>query len=149
MPKAHTRNPRSLEWQELGCDFVHLDVSDGSSVSSLPDRLKTLGVSKLSLLVNNAGVMYDGWSRENWENHWTTNVVGQVELVNKLKSHLDTRASIVNVSSGWGCKSELSNPAIADKACRTCITYATNYRTTTLNPKPETPPSALTILSEA
>ncbi|CAE7193316.1 SDR2b [Symbiodinium sp. CCMP2592] len=117
--------------KELGCDFVHLDVSDGSSVSSLPERLKTLGVSKLSLLVNNAGVMYDGWSRENWENHWTTNVVGQVELVNKLKPHLDTRASIVNVSSGWGCKSELSNPAIADKvwACGS-IDELLNFGTT-------------------
>ncbi|CAE7236484.1 Cbr3 [Symbiodinium natans] len=101
--------------KELGCEFVHLDVGDATSVSSLPARLQTSGVSRLNLLVNNAGVMYDGWSRENWERHWSTNVAGQVELFNALKSHLDTRACVVNVSSGWGCKSEMQNVAIADK----------------------------------
>ena len=46
--------------------------------SLVRSKPRTSGVSRLNLLVNNAGVMYDGWSRENWERHWSTNVAGQV-----------------------------------------------------------------------
>ena len=53
----------------------------GVSISAPFPTPRTAGVSKLNLLVNNAGVMHDGWSRENWERHWTTNVAGQARLI--------------------------------------------------------------------
>lgn len=84
-------------------EFVELDLADPGSVDSAADRLLELA-PKISLLINNAGVMGTALTRtaRGWELQLATNHLGPFALTCRLAPALidGAPARVVNVTSG-------------------------------------------------
>ena len=104
---------------ELGVDYVQLDVSDDESVQR---AFKTLSEKegRVDVLINNAGIS-GGFAKvaditvENVEKVYNTNVFGIVRMMNTFIPLLEQSQQpvVVNVSSGLGSFGMVTNP---DKA---------------------------------
>lgn len=104
---------------ELGVDYVQLDVSDDESVQQ---AFKTLSEKegRVDVLINNAGIS-GGFAKvaditvEDVEKVYNTNVFGIVRMMNTFISLLEQSQQpvVVNVSSGLGSFGMVTNP---DKA---------------------------------
>ena len=106
--------------QVLGCKSVVLDTSCPASRQTLPGRVAcALGVAegalRVDLLINHAAVYRDGWSEANYAAHLAANFEGPVGVVDALRPHLAPGGRIVNVSSGYGARSELPEHALGPK----------------------------------
>ena len=64
--------------------------------------LEASGGSPLDLLINNAGVFFDPWTREVFDEAVAVNVASPVFLTRALAPHFSDAARVVNVSSGYG-----------------------------------------------
>ena len=64
--------------------------------------LEASGGGSLDLLINNAGVYLDPWSREAFDDSMAVNVASPVFLTRALAPHFSDAARVVNVSSGYG-----------------------------------------------
>jgi NAD(P)-dependent dehydrogenase (short-subunit alcohol dehydrogenase family) len=101
--------------EELGAEFLALDVSDSASVRSAAERLAGLS-DRLDVLINNAGIYPDHGvniqtvSREQLDRTFQTNTFGPVEVTQAFLPHLHKSGAgrVVNVSSGLGQLSGLS-----------------------------------------
>jgi NAD(P)-dependent dehydrogenase (short-subunit alcohol dehydrogenase family) len=83
-------------------DLIALDLSDLGSVSGVDAQLKALGVSRLDVLINNAGVMMPPkrlLTRQGHELQFGTNHLGHFALTRALFGMLSPDARIVNVAS--------------------------------------------------
>lgn len=84
-------------------EFVQLDLADPGSVGAAADRLLALA-PRLSLLINNAGVMGTPLTRtaQGWELQLATNHLGHFALTCRLVPALlrGAPARVVNVTSG-------------------------------------------------
>ncbi|BBD89037.1 SDR family NAD(P)-dependent oxidoreductase [Staphylococcus caprae] len=104
---------------ELGVDYVQLDVSDDESVQQ---AFKTLSEKegRVDVLINNAGIS-GGFAKvaditvEDVEKVYNTNVFGIVRMMNTFIPLLEQSQQpvVVNVSSGLGSFGMVTNP---DKA---------------------------------
>ncbi|RIO89188.1 SDR family NAD(P)-dependent oxidoreductase [Staphylococcus haemolyticus] len=101
---------------ELGVEFVQLDVTDDTSVQN---AFKTIQEQegRLDVLVNNAGIS-GGFKRpadltvEDVQNVYNTNVFGIVRMMNTFIPLLEQSEQpvVVNVSSGLGSFGMVTNP---------------------------------------
>lgn len=101
---------------ELGVEFVQLDVTDDTSVQN---AFKTIQEQegRLDVLVNNAGIS-GGYKRpadltvEDVQNVYNTNVFGIVRMMNTFIPLLEQSEQpvVVNVSSGLGSFGMVTNP---------------------------------------
>ncbi|WP_394855982.1 SDR family NAD(P)-dependent oxidoreductase [Staphylococcus borealis] len=101
---------------ELGVEFVQLDVTDDTSVQN---AFKTIQEQegRLDVLVNNAGIS-GGFKRpadltvEDVQNVYNTNVFGIVRMMNTFIPLLEQsdQPVVVNVSSGLGSFGMVTNP---------------------------------------
>jgi NAD(P)-dependent dehydrogenase (short-subunit alcohol dehydrogenase family) len=64
--------------------------------------LEASGGRPLDLLINNAGVFLDPWTREDFDEAMAVNVAAPVFLTRALAPHFSDAARVVNVSSGYG-----------------------------------------------
>ncbi|MCB1489433.1 MAG: SDR family oxidoreductase [Bauldia sp.] len=85
----------------LSVAFRPLDVTDIASISALAKGLKTEGI-RPDVLVNNAGVAFDGFNAEVARNTLAANLDGPMNLTDALLDLMPDGAVVVMVSSGAG-----------------------------------------------
>ncbi len=90
--------------------FRRLDVEDSSSISAVAESLRGEGL-KLDVLVNNAGIIMDGFDERVARRTIDTNFYGPMRLTEALLPLIPDGGTIVLVSSGAGELSILS-PAL-------------------------------------
>jgi len=105
-----------LAAEQVGADFLQLDVSREQSIKSFIVQVKELH-SHIDVLINNAGIYIDGNQRainvdfQIVEETMNTNLYGPWKIINGLlpllKNSDDGR--IVNISSGYGSMNEMSS----------------------------------------
>lgn len=57
---------------------MQIDCGDSRSTGRAAEALRGVGVSAIDVLVNNAGVLHDGWTQAEWDATMETNVRGAV-----------------------------------------------------------------------
>lgn len=73
---------------------VQIDVGDSKSTARAAEALKEAGVTgQLDCLVNNAGVLHNGWTQQDWDATMTTNVRGAARSPGLESAALGRRAS--------------------------------------------------------
>lgn len=94
---------------------THLSFVDGLDVSDLTSRLNSksiiaaaLGTSKLDVLVNMAGVFTKNWTKEDFDKAMAVNALGPLYFAQELSSSMSDNSHVVNVSTGLGKLSNLS-----------------------------------------
>ena len=89
--------------------YLQLDVSNKRSIEDLPKRMKEKGITEISALINNAGILQPGWNATNFERTMNTNLFGPLRLIETLFPFLQVNGKIINVSAGiLGKVTELS-----------------------------------------
>ncbi|MEM9374947.1 MAG: oxidoreductase [Pseudomonadota bacterium] len=84
-------------------DLYPLDLADLDSVAKLPTALRESGISRLDVLVNNAGIMMPPkrqTTKQGFEAQFGINHLGHFALTRSLFDMLSPHARIVNVASG-------------------------------------------------
>jgi NAD(P)-dependent dehydrogenase (short-subunit alcohol dehydrogenase family) len=109
---ATARNVEGLSPQArevAGVRWVPLDVLDAGSIESLPERLATVGVGAIDVLINNAGVSstarkLDEVTAAELQRVFMVNAFAPVLVAKSLRGMLEAgrRRLIVNVSSQLG-----------------------------------------------
>lgn len=109
---ATARNVEGLSPQArvvAGVRWVPLDVLDAGSIESLPERLATVGVDAIDVLINNAGVSstarkLDEVTAAELQRVFMVNAFAPVLVAKSLRGMLEAgrRRLIVNVSSQLG-----------------------------------------------
>jgi NAD(P)-dependent dehydrogenase (short-subunit alcohol dehydrogenase family) len=101
---------------ELGAQFVELDVTDDASVAAAADRVAAEG--GLDVLVNNAGILgprkaLQEVTAEDLRVVFETNLFGIVRVTGAFRPQLERSANavIVNVSSGMGSIAVTNDPS--------------------------------------
>lgn len=101
---------------ELGAQFLHLDVMDDASVNAAAAVL-TQKEEHLDVLINNAGITHlgltiEGTTADDMRSIYETNVFGIVRMTHAFLPLLRASAAgvIVNVSSGLGSFGQVTNP---------------------------------------
>jgi NAD(P)-dependent dehydrogenase (short-subunit alcohol dehydrogenase family) len=101
---------------ELGAQFLHLDVTNDASVNAAAAAL-TQKEGHLDVLINNAGITHlsltiEGTTVDDMRSIYETNVFGIVRMTHAFLPLLRASASgvIVNVSSGLGSFGYVTNP---------------------------------------
>ena len=86
-----------------------VDVTSAACRELLPEQVaKELELSKLDVLVNNAGLFPAGWSSEALQSALLTNAVAPLSLAQCLTPLLSADAHVSNVSSSLGKQALLS-----------------------------------------
>jgi NAD(P)-dependent dehydrogenase (short-subunit alcohol dehydrogenase family) len=83
-------------------DIVSLDLGDLESASAMPAKLADIGVKKIDVLINNAGIMMPPKrqvTKQNFEAQFGTNHLGHFALTRTLFPLLAANGRIVNVAS--------------------------------------------------
>lgn len=104
--------------ETLGASFVHLDVTDDSSVGAAVDTIRAQA-GHLDILINNAGILGDVTAPEDMtvdqlRTVYETNVFGVVRVTNAFLPILRRAAatpSVINVTSGLGSFTLIHDPA--------------------------------------
>lgn len=101
---------------ELGAQFLHLNVTDDASVNAAAAVL-TRKEGHLDVLINNAGITHlgltiEGATADDMRSVYETNVFGIVRMTHVFLPLLRASAAgvIVNVSSGLGSFGQVTNP---------------------------------------
>jgi len=82
---------------------LELDVCDQASIKHFADELpRACAPALLSVLVNNAAVVHEGWTQESYEKTVRTNVDGVIDVTNALLPYIQPGGKVVHVSSGYG-----------------------------------------------
>ncbi|HEX8440661.1 SDR family oxidoreductase [Archangium sp.] len=91
----------ALHAEGLEVTFEPLDVTSQESIANLADRLERQG-TRLSALVNNAGIALDGFNADVVERTLAVNFFGVMHLTRRLLPLMAEHGRIVMVSSGMG-----------------------------------------------
>ncbi|WP_434417654.1 SDR family NAD(P)-dependent oxidoreductase [Nannocystis pusilla] len=94
--------------QELGVEFLPLDVRDPASVDRLVAELKRAHPEGLNVVIANAGVALNGFDGQVAETTIDTNYFGVLRVVEGVLPLLRPEAHLVLVSSGVGQRDLLS-----------------------------------------
>ena len=84
-------------------DLFSLDLGDLESVAKIPGALREAGISRLDVLVNNAGIMMPPkrqTTKQGFEAQFGINHLGHFALTRSLFEMFSSDARIVNVASG-------------------------------------------------
>lgn len=95
--------------------YAHLSFVNGLDVGDLTSRLNSksviaaaLGTSKLDVLVNMAGIYTKNWTQEDFDKAMAVNAYGPLYFAQELAPSMSDNAHVVNVSSGLGKLSNVS-----------------------------------------
>ncbi|MEO1009958.1 MAG: SDR family oxidoreductase [Bacteroidota bacterium] len=84
---------------------LRLDVTNEKSISDLVSRLKQMGAT-FSLVINNAGISFEEelgkWTLRTFETHFRVNAIGPALISQALLPFLESKAKLVQISSGLG-----------------------------------------------
>ncbi|KAH8800463.1 putative short chain oxidoreductase/dehydrogenase [Xylogone sp. PMI_703] len=103
----HLDNARSAypQIEARGGKWMHLDVTAGTTTDEVNDAVKTLGLGKIDVVVNNAGYSLIGsiedMSEEEIHSQINTNVYGPIRVIKGVLPYFRAQKSgiIVNISS--------------------------------------------------
>lgn len=115
---------------ELGAEFLQLDITNGESVDSF---IKNLPVNQVDYLINNAGIYGGDLQRfpdadlEVIKNVMETNVYGHINVTQKLLDMLrkSPDARIINISSGMGQFQDVGGGALAYRMSKAALNMFT------------------------
>ncbi len=120
--------------EQLNADYCFLDVADEASIKKAAAYVKKK-YGKLQVLVNNAGILLDGWtSRERSafsvtlptiEKTLRTNTLGPFLMCQHFIPLMPPGGRIINVSSGWGQLSEMEGNYAAYRIAKTALNAVT------------------------
>eukprot|EP01023_Acetabularia_acetabulum_P055225 TRINITY_DN6357_c0_g2_i3.p1 TRINITY_DN6357_c0_g2~~TRINITY_DN6357_c0_g2_i3.p1 ORF type:complete len:228 (-),score=23.77 TRINITY_DN6357_c0_g2_i3:226-909(-) len=99
------------------CEVLQLDVSSSDSIKQFSHNIKQHYDQQIHTLVNNAGILEQGWNQSLFEKTIKTNVEGPVQIVDQILPCMQEGGRIVNVSSGLGSlsiQSEYYRNAVQD-----------------------------------
>ncbi|MBL1214624.1 MAG: SDR family NAD(P)-dependent oxidoreductase [Ignavibacteriae bacterium] len=104
-----------LKENDINAEFILMDVSNEESVSNAFNKFKELNL-KLDVLINNAGILIDKTSiieidTEAFVNTMFTNSVSVFWVIKYFLPLINDKGRIINMSSGLGAFSEMSNYA--------------------------------------
>ncbi|KAI8908988.1 short-chain dehydrogenase/reductase superfamily [Gorgonomyces haynaldii] len=95
------------ELEQLQCKHCVLDASNPESIQQLGNQLKQLGINKIDLLINNAGVLQtdsieDSQLGQSMLKQFTTNAMGPVLVTQQLLPFLPNPSKVVVITSLMG-----------------------------------------------
>lgn len=95
-------------------ECIEIDLNSTSLVSSL--ELNFSGISKIDILINNAGYLvnkpFDEITSEDFTRSYQINVIGVMQTAQALKSKMTDGAHIVNISSIGGFQGSVKFPGL-------------------------------------
>lgn len=115
-------------------EFARLDVTSDVDADALGELLGSFQQG-VAALVNNAGVVLDGWGASVFEtpldtlrSTWEINTLGVLRVTQAVVPHLqrsDERARIVNVSSGMGQLAQMGSGHVGYRTSKTALNALT------------------------
>jgi len=102
---------RKLALDMLAVSGLILDVSDSKGIAT---SLHSLEATSFNLVINNAGVLEDGWTSKIWKETMTTNLSGPLDVISGVRKMMVDSSLILNVSSGYGSLAECPSKAYRD-----------------------------------
>lgn len=134
---------RKLQQDGLRVEFLQLDVTDETSIDRLAEELVSQ-IDHLDVLVNNAGILLDAPNASVLEVEPTvilqtlqTNTLGPLRLTQKLVPLLvkSDAGKVINVSSGGGQLTDMSDWAPAYSLSKTALNAVTGMMAAALKDK--------------
>ena len=132
-----------LQQDSLSVEFLQLDVADETSIDKLAKELPSK-IDHLDVLVNNAGIYLDASNASVLEVEPTlilqtlqTNTLGPLRLTQKLVPLLaqSNAGKVINVSSGGGQLTDMSDWAPAYSLSKTALNAVTGMMAAALRDK--------------
>jgi NAD(P)-dependent dehydrogenase (short-subunit alcohol dehydrogenase family) len=134
---------KTLQQDGLSVEFLQLDVADETSIDKLAKELPSQ-IEHLDVLVNNAGIYLDASNASVLEVEPTlilqtlqTNTLGPLRLTQKLIPLLakSNAGKVINVSSGGGQLTDMSDWAPAYSLSKTALNAVTGMMAAALRDK--------------
>ena len=134
---------KTLQQDSLSVEFLQLDVADETSIDKLAKELPSQ-IDHLDVLVNNAGIYLDASNASVLEVEPTlilqtlqTNTLGPLRLTQKLIPLLakSNAGKVINVSSGGGQLTDMSDWAPAYSLSKTALNAVTGMMAAALRDK--------------
>ncbi len=134
---------KTLQQDGLSVEFLQLDVADETSIDKLAKELPSQ-IEHLDVLVNNAGIYLDASNASVLEVEPTlilqtlqTNTLGPLRLTQKLVPLLakSNAGKVINVSSGGGQLTDMSDWAPAYSLSKTALNAVTGMMAAALRDK--------------
>ncbi len=134
---------KTLQQDGLSVEFLQLDVADETSIDKLAKELPSQ-IDHLDVLVNNAGIYLDASNASVLEVEPTlilqtlqTNTLGPLRLTQKLVPLLaqSNAGKVINVSSGGGQLTDMSDWAPAYSLSKTALNAVTGMMAAALRDK--------------
>jgi NAD(P)-dependent dehydrogenase (short-subunit alcohol dehydrogenase family) len=134
---------KTLQQDGLSVEFLQLDVADETSIDKLAKELPSQ-IDHLDVLVNNAGIYLDASNASVLEVEPTlilqtlqTNTLGPLRLTQKLIPLLakSNAGKVINVSSGGGQLTDMSDWAPAYSLSKTALNAVTGMMAAALRDK--------------
>lgn len=134
---------KTLQQDSLSVEFLQLDVADETSIDKLAKELASK-IDHLDVLVNNAGIYLDASNASVLEVEPTlilqtlqTNTLGPLRLTQKLVPLLaqSNAGKVINVSSGGGQLTDMSDWAPAYSLSKTALNAVTGMMAAALRDK--------------
>lgn len=110
-------------------DFLELDVSDEKSIKTAAEKFKSFN-AKLDVLINNAGILpnqkkIDSVDSESVMKTFITNSLGPLLVIQNFLQFIPNDGRIINVHSGLGLLSEMSDSTAAYSISKTALSAVT------------------------
>ena len=110
-------------------DFLDLDVSDEKSIKTAAEKFKSFN-AKLDVLINNAGILpnqkkIDSVDSESVMKTFITNSLGPLLVIQNFLQFMPNGGRIINVHSGLGLLSEMSDSTAAYSISKTALSAVT------------------------
>ncbi|MGH8320913.1 MAG: SDR family oxidoreductase [Gammaproteobacteria bacterium] len=146
-PQAGAEVLRDLQTEKLSVELRKLDVNSTEDAQALAKHIKE-SHGHLDVLVNNAGILTES-SREAGAKssdplkvspvtvmeHFNTNTLGAVRLIQALVPLMPGGARIVNISSGMGALNDVGGGHLAYRISKTALNVATRVFANELRPR--------------
>ncbi len=146
-PQAGSEALRDLQTEKLSVELRKLDVNSTEDAQALAKHIKE-SHGHLDVLVNNAGILTES-SREAGARssnplkvspvtvmeHFNTNTLGAVRLIQALAPLMPEGGRIVNVSSGMGTLNDMGGGHLAYRISKTALNVATRVFASELRPR--------------
>lgn len=119
--------------------FLHMDVEDEQSIISASKEIESLNI-KLDVIVNNAAVLLDQdsiniASCDSILSSLKINTVGPILVIQKMLPYINDGGRIINVSSGLGAFSEMSDFAPVYSVTKSALNAVTKQFSFSLKEK--------------
>ncbi|MGH8307892.1 MAG: SDR family oxidoreductase [Gammaproteobacteria bacterium] len=146
-PQAGAEVLRDLQTEKLSVELRKLDVNSTEDAQALAKHIKE-SHGHLDVLVNNAGILTES-SREAGAKssdplkvspvtvmeHFNTNTLGAVRLIQALVPLMPGGARIINISSGMGALNDMGGGHLAYRISKTALNVATRVFANELRPR--------------